>query len=163
MTPCLRASTTAALCATLLGLGTLVAAPGATAQSNRVEICHKNRTISVSRNAIPGHQRHGDTIGECPNPLEEMRELSERLMLSCAIDTDEPPGSHVVTGATMSIDITTDLAGTDLNAVSCPEALVLVAEGGCKELSQAAAPDVQTFLFACPSAADDAVLAPFAD
>jgi hypothetical protein len=34
--------------------------------NNKVTICHKNRhTITVSQNAVPAHQAHGDSIGAC--------------------------------------------------------------------------------------------------
>lgn len=33
----------------------------------KVTICHKGKTISVSRSAVPAHRRHGDTVGPCPS------------------------------------------------------------------------------------------------
>lgn len=33
-----------------------------------VTICHNGRTIVVDDDAIPGHLRHGDTLGECTDP-----------------------------------------------------------------------------------------------
>ncbi len=33
---------------------------------DKVIICHKGQTITVSRSALPAHQEHGDTIGSCP-------------------------------------------------------------------------------------------------
>ncbi|MBA3735477.1 MAG: hypothetical protein H0W90_09835 [Actinobacteria bacterium] len=32
----------------------------------KVTICHKGHTITISRSALPAHLRHGDTIGPCP-------------------------------------------------------------------------------------------------
>jgi LPXTG-motif cell wall-anchored protein len=32
----------------------------------KVTICHKGHTITISRAALPAHQAHGDTIGPCP-------------------------------------------------------------------------------------------------
>ena len=32
---------------------------------NKVEICHKGKTISVAPAAVPAHLRHGDTVGSC--------------------------------------------------------------------------------------------------
>jgi RNA polymerase sigma factor (sigma-70 family) len=32
----------------------------------RAEICHDGKTITVSRNAVPAHVEHGDTLGPCP-------------------------------------------------------------------------------------------------
>jgi len=31
----------------------------------KVTICHKGHTITISRSALPAHLRHGDTIGPC--------------------------------------------------------------------------------------------------
>ena len=33
---------------------------------NKVEICHKGKTLEVPPVAVPGHKRHGDTDGPCP-------------------------------------------------------------------------------------------------
>ncbi len=41
-----------------------IAAP-AMAGSEKVEICHKGETITVSENAVPAHIGHGDTVGAC--------------------------------------------------------------------------------------------------
>src|SRR4051794_36715453 len=35
-------------------------------QYGKVTLCHKGHEISVSRNALPAHLAHGDTIGPCP-------------------------------------------------------------------------------------------------
>jgi len=35
-------------------------------QPQKVTICHKGHTITISRSALPAHLRHGDTIGPCP-------------------------------------------------------------------------------------------------
>ena len=32
----------------------------------RVTICHKGHTITISRAALPAHLRHDDTVGPCP-------------------------------------------------------------------------------------------------
>ena len=31
----------------------------------KVTICHKGKTITVSKKALPAHLRHGDTVGTC--------------------------------------------------------------------------------------------------
>jgi hypothetical protein len=31
----------------------------------KVTICHKGHTITISRSALPAHLRHGDTVGPC--------------------------------------------------------------------------------------------------
>ena len=35
------------------------------ATSDKVEVCHKGNTISISENAVKAHIAHGDYIGEC--------------------------------------------------------------------------------------------------
>ena len=35
------------------------------AYGKKVTICHKGKTITVSKSAWPAHQRHGDTLGPC--------------------------------------------------------------------------------------------------
>lgn len=32
----------------------------------KVTICHKGHTITISKSALPTHLRHGDTVGPCP-------------------------------------------------------------------------------------------------
>lgn len=32
----------------------------------KVQVCHKGHTITINRNALPAHLRHGDTVGPCP-------------------------------------------------------------------------------------------------
>lgn len=34
--------------------------------SEKVKICHKGNTITVSQAALPAHLAHGDTLGKCP-------------------------------------------------------------------------------------------------
>jgi hypothetical protein len=53
---------------TLLVVGlALAAASGATAKQKRptVTICHRGQTIVVRVGTVPGHVRHGDTLGSC--------------------------------------------------------------------------------------------------
>jgi hypothetical protein len=64
----------------LVGLGYAASAKGpasaAQYQYKKVTICHHTKgkggthhvTITVSRNALPAHLRHGDTIGPCGTP-----------------------------------------------------------------------------------------------
>lgn len=60
----------------LVGLGYAASAKGPASAAQyqyKVTICHHTKgkggthhvTITVSRNALPAHQRHGDTIGPC--------------------------------------------------------------------------------------------------
>jgi hypothetical protein len=63
--------------ASLVGIGYAASAGGpasaAQYEYKKVTICHHTQgkggthhvTITVSRNALPAHQRHGDTIGAC--------------------------------------------------------------------------------------------------
>jgi hypothetical protein len=39
--------------------------PGQSQYQEKVLICHKGHTISVSSSAVPAHLRHGDTVGPC--------------------------------------------------------------------------------------------------
>ena len=39
--------------------------PGHHQYHEKVIICHKGHTISVSSSAVPAHLRHGDTLGPC--------------------------------------------------------------------------------------------------
>ena len=33
---------------------------------NKVVMCHKGQTITVSSSSVKGHQKHGDAMGACP-------------------------------------------------------------------------------------------------
>jgi hypothetical protein len=37
-------------------------------KSKKVKVCHKGKTIEVSKKALKAHLKHGDTLGECPKP-----------------------------------------------------------------------------------------------
>jgi hypothetical protein len=41
--------------------------PGHHQYHEKVIICHKGHTISVSSSAVPAHLAHGDTLGPCPH------------------------------------------------------------------------------------------------
>ncbi len=44
----------------------------------KITICHKQkRTITVSVNAWPAHQRHGDTVGPCQAPTAAAKKGSQ--------------------------------------------------------------------------------------
>jgi hypothetical protein len=32
----------------------------------KVTVCHKGKTISISKSALPAHLKQGDTVGKCP-------------------------------------------------------------------------------------------------
>ena len=53
--------------AALGGVGTAQSAISSAegAYGKKVTICHKGKTISISKSAWPAHQRHGDTLGTC--------------------------------------------------------------------------------------------------
>jgi len=61
--------------ATLAGIGFARSAIGAAQyQYGKVTICHHTHsksnptvTITISKNALPAHQKHGDTLGPCPS------------------------------------------------------------------------------------------------
>ena len=38
---------------------------------DKVVICHKGKTMEVPAPAVPGHEKHGDTLGPCPYGDEE--------------------------------------------------------------------------------------------
>ena len=38
---------------------------GQSQYGKKVTICHKGKTITVSKKALPAHLRHGDTVGTC--------------------------------------------------------------------------------------------------
>lgn len=35
----------------------------------QITICHKGSTIQINQKAVKAHQRHGDSCGECGNPV----------------------------------------------------------------------------------------------
>jgi hypothetical protein len=40
---------------------------GKNKKGKKVTLCHKGQTITVSKSAVKGHQKHGDSIGRCPS------------------------------------------------------------------------------------------------
>lgn len=47
-----------------VGLAQNATSPGQH-QYGKVAVCHKGKTITISRNALPAHQRHGDAAAAC--------------------------------------------------------------------------------------------------
>ena len=50
--------------------GTAVAKKGGKSKpkKGKVQVCHQGQTITVSKSALKGHLKHGDTQGACPAP-----------------------------------------------------------------------------------------------
>jgi hypothetical protein len=67
---------------------------------NKVEICHKGRTICISENAVQAHLNHGDTLGSCeesnqvfvsnvrvmPNPVRDQLNVRLTTNISGLVD-----------------------------------------------------------------------------
>lgn len=48
-----------------VGLAQTSGGPGKGQYGKKVATCHKGKTISISRSALPAHLRHGDAAGTC--------------------------------------------------------------------------------------------------
>lgn len=71
-TPRLAAALAVAVCAVTafaalggVGLAQTAGGPGKGQYGKKVQICHKGKTISISKSALPAHLRHGDAAGTC--------------------------------------------------------------------------------------------------
>lgn len=71
-TPRLAAALAVAVCAITafaalggVGLAQTSGGPGKGQYGKKVQVCHKGKTISISKSALPAHLRHGDTAGTC--------------------------------------------------------------------------------------------------
>lgn len=71
-TPRLAAALAVAVCAVTafaalggVGLAQTSGGPGKGQYGKKVQVCHKGKTISISKSALPAHLRHGDTAGTC--------------------------------------------------------------------------------------------------
>ncbi len=70
-TPRLAAAAAMVVCmlvavAALGGVGHAQSSSAQKAYGKKVTICHKGKkTITISKSALPAHQRHGDTLGSC--------------------------------------------------------------------------------------------------
>ena len=71
-TPRLAAAIAVAACMVMafaalggVGLAQTSGGPGDKQYDKKVTICHKGKTITVSKKALPAHQRHGDAVGTC--------------------------------------------------------------------------------------------------
>ena len=114
----------------------------------KVKICHKassgkQKTIKVSDKALKAHEGHGDFKGRCDEVLN-----SERLMFRC--DADALAGTILVTAASGSPGVSTDVAPANLISEECATAQVEVEAVGCKEIGVNGTPDAQVYSYACP-------------
>ena len=71
-TPRLAAALAVAVCAVTafaalggVGLAQTSGGPGKGQYGKKVQVCHKGKTISISKSALPAHLRHGDAAGTC--------------------------------------------------------------------------------------------------
>lgn len=72
-TPRLAAAIAVAACMVMafaalggVGLAQTSGGPGKGQYGKKVTVCHKGKkTISISKSALPAHQRHGDAVGTC--------------------------------------------------------------------------------------------------
>ena len=69
--------------------------------SNKVEICHKGKVISVNQSAVSGHERHGDTEGDCDDasidPGPDKDKKAAVVMMRC--EAIEGNGVEVVSAS----------------------------------------------------------------
>jgi len=55
----------------------------------KIEVCHKGKTISVSENSVNAHLAHGDILGDCDQlECDDVRETEEKFQAS--INADVP-------------------------------------------------------------------------
>ena len=69
-------------------------------------VCHKGKEISVADSAVPAHERHGDTVGECdeeePEPEPEPDTMAAVVMMRCE---GVVGNGVVVVSASSSVDL----------------------------------------------------------
>src|SRR5687767_8297013 len=64
---------------------------GKNKKGKKVTICHNGQTITVSKSALKGHKKHGDSEGPCPTPNPpdpcpgETFPFAGRCVLPCSI------------------------------------------------------------------------------
>lgn len=47
---------------------------------NKVIVCHKGKnSLSISKNALPAHIKHGDVVGECDNKISPKNEFKNQI------------------------------------------------------------------------------------
>ena len=76
-----------------MGLAILPLAGGALAE--KIDVCHKGKTISIDNNALKAHQSHGDVKGRC-------KTYSAVLIFRCGVSSE---GGLAVTVVSSSVDI----------------------------------------------------------
>ncbi len=93
------------------------------ADSEKVTICHKGaKTASIPASAVPGHQRHGDTIGACDSP--DTSTMAAVVMMRC----EPEEGSVIVVAASSSPSPAID--GGIVTGEDCAEVLAELLETG---------------------------------
>jgi hypothetical protein len=100
-------------------------------------VCHKGKEISVADSAVPAHERHGDTVGECdeeePEPEPEPDTMAAVVMMRCE---GVVGNGVVVVSASSSVDL--EIAVIQIfppeNDLNCARALAVLlnADAGLK-------------------------------
>lgn len=105
--------------------------------SEKEEICHKGKEISVAPSAVAGHMKHGDTEGSCDDEAEGPDDESSAKDAVVVMMRCDAVGTEVeVVSASSSVELSDDLAVilpippvADLN---CPKALAGLLNAGLK-------------------------------
>ena len=83
-------------------------------EPKKVTICHKGKTITISRSALPAHLRHGDTVLDTGEACPAGRVAGRRANLGPVQSSGSLPFTGVSLGATMLLSLAFLLGGIAL-------------------------------------------------
>ena len=79
--------------------------------SDKQEICHKGKEISVAQSAVAGHMKHGDTEGSCDDQEQGAGDKPTGKDVVVVMMRCDAVGTEVeVVSASSSVDLSEDLA-----------------------------------------------------
>ena len=75
-------------------------------EPQKITICHKGHTITISTSALPAHLRHGDTVGACPAGTGGVAGVSaDRALGAQGQGRGTLPFTGISLGATMLVSL----------------------------------------------------------
>ena len=112
---------------TIIATVLLALVTGPAIAGSKKTICHNGQTITISKNALKAHLKHGDTKGACPAPPAPPPPIYNAVVMMRCLNNN---GELVVSGVSQSGNVTINPLITPREP--CADAVADMLNGGYK-------------------------------